>query len=188
MMRLAARFFALSLFFAPLAAAAQSTGTATTQVAVTPSASAYTAGYCVGSVQAVAGMIRPSGPGGTIVASVAIVDTTGTDAAMDLLVFTAAPTGTYVDNAACTVGSADQVRLQGLVSNTSFTCAKDSAGTTGICNASFALPLTAYSMVVGSLTPGPVNSSLIWVVAVMRATPTYGAAQKLYFNYKALPD
>ncbi len=90
--------------------------------------------------------------------------------------FNAAPTGTYVDNVACTVASADVARLAGVVPNTLFTCVKDQPTTTGICQATPALPVT-------TTATGSGNTNL-WVVPIMRGTPTYGASKllSLYFN------
>ena len=170
----------LALCAALFAAGAHAQGVSTAQVAVTPSASAYTAGYCLGGVLTVPQMFRPGNDGGTILSNVSIVDTTGANAAIDILIFNKLPTGTYTDNAACTVAAADQPYLVADVVNTTFTCLTDSATTTGICQASVG--------VLVSLANIPAVSSALWAVPIMRGTPTYGSSQKLYFNFKANPD
>lgn len=155
-------------------------GTATTRITVTPNAAAYNAADCVGGVLTVPGMVRINGPGGTIVAQVTITDTTGTDAAIDILFFDAAPTGTYTDHAACDIAAADTAHLVGLVENSTFTCIQDQATTIGTCQATPAVLITPASL--------PVKSSNIWAVPIMRGTPTYGAGASLYFFFKAFPD
>lgn len=161
---------------AVLPAAAQ---VSTSQVAVVPNASAYSAGQCVGGVLAVPNMVRVGGSlNGTIIADVDIVDTTGSDVSIDLFVFSQAPTGTYTDHAACTVAVADRAFLRGVILGANATCAKDSAGTTGICRGTPALSISQTGQ----------NSNALWFLPIMRGTPTYGAAQTLYFNITAMPQ
>lgn len=171
---------ALLMLAAALPAGAQ---TATAQVALTPTATAYSAGQCLGGVMTVNGLVRSNGVGGTIVTQIDIVDTTGSNAAVDLLIFNAKPTGTYTDQANCTVAAADQPRLVGLVPNATFTCAQDQPATTGICQATPAILVTA-----ATGTTSPVTATSFWVVAIMRGTPTYGSSKTLYFNFKGFPD
>ena len=154
--------------------------TATTQIAVTPNASAYTAGECLGGVLTVPGMIRVNGPGGTILTQLDIVDPTGANAAVNVMLFDAAPTGTYTDHTNCTIASADRAKLIGVVPSSSFVCQLDGTSATGICQATPAVLITAPSF--------PISSSNIWAVPIMVGTPTYGGAQTLYFNFKAFPD
>lgn len=172
----------LLLLVAPTCAFAQ--GTTTTQITFTPTATAYTAGQCLGPAGASAiitipGMVRPGGPGGTILTQISITDPTGADAAIDVLLFNALPTGTYTDHAACVVATADQPKLTGVASNALFTCTLDQATVTGICQATPAVLMTAKT---------PVTSSALYAVLIMRGTPTYGASKTLYVNFKAFPD
>ena len=151
----------------------------TSQVTVTPSASAYVSGYCLGGVLAVPNMVRVGGGTmGTIVVDVDIVDPTGSDATVDIFVFNQAPTGTYTDHANCTVAAADQPYLRGVIFGTSFTCALDEATTTGICRATPAQ----------SLMQGGLSSTNLWFLPIIRSTPTYGSGKTLYFNFTAMPQ
>jgi hypothetical protein len=168
-----------SFLIAPDVEAQVSYGTVT----VTPNAAAYVAGYCVGGVLTVPNMVAVGSPGGTIIIGVSIVDNTGTNASMDLMVFDRKPTGTYTDHAACTVATADQPYFVGIVPNTSFVSLTDIAGTTGLAQASPALPVLA------SNTAGtPPTTNALWVIPIMRGTPTYGASKALQFNFFAIPS
>lgn len=151
----------------------------TSQVAVVPNASAYSANQCIGGVLNVPLQVRVGGAlEGAIVADVDIVDTSGTNATIDLFVFSQAPTGTYADSTPCTIAAADQPYLRGVVFGTSFSCAVDSAGTTGICRATPALSITQTGQ----------QSNSLWYLPIVRTTPTYGASKKLYFNITAMPQ
>jgi hypothetical protein len=157
--------------------------TATSQVLVTPNAAAYTAGMNIGGILTIPGAIRPGGQGGTISAQVDIVDSTGSDAAIDIFFFNALPSGTYTDHTNFTLATADQSSLVGVIFNTSYSCAQDQPATHGICQSSISANATALT----SAKLPPVGSSL-WAVPIMRGTPTYGASQTLYFNFKFFPD
>lgn len=149
---------------------------AVTQIAVTPNSSAYTAGNCLGGVLVVGGLMR-GGQNTTILAQEEIVDSTGTNAQIDLYVFSQKPTGTYTDHAACNIAAADLKYQVGLVANTAFTCAKDSSSATGICQATISVLFL------------PIDTTLktMWVVPIVRSTPTYGASATLDFTFSALP-
>lgn len=154
--------------------------TATTQVKVLPNAGAYSAGNCLGGVLTIPGMVRAGHAGGTILAQVDIVDPTGANAAVDILFFNAAPTGTYTDHTACNVAVADQPFLVGTAVNTGFTCVLDQSVVTGLCQGTPTILITPAVL--------PAKTSNLWAVPIMRGTPTYGAGVTLYFNFKAFPD
>lgn len=177
-----------AVFVFAAVAAAMVSGHARAQVAsgtvtITPAAGAYTAAFCLGGVQAVPNLITIGHDGGTILTGTTIVDNTGTNAAVDLVVFNALPTGTYTDHAACTIAAADQPKIAGFVQNTTFSAMTDSAGTTGIETATPALPVTVQGPGGGK----PIVSTL-WILPIMRGTPTYGAAKTLTLTVFALPD
>jgi len=179
---------------AAIACAQGITGTVTTQVVIVPTSTAYSAGQCFGNagasaIQPLANLILPSGPGGTWFIGVTLVDSTGSDPAIDFLVFNNAPVGTYTDHANCVVNASDQSYLQGFVSITSTNCIQDQSAATGICQVTGALliPLTANFSVTGP-SGGGTRSNTIWIVPIMRGTPTYGSSKSIYINYKAYPD
>ena len=153
--------------------------TVTSQLSITPNASAYTSGYCLGGVQYVPNMIVAGGLGGTIITGVDIIDNTATNATIDIWIFNKLPTGTYTDHAGCTVASADQPYLVGVIYGALATCSSDSAGTTGMCQSTPAVPISA-----SSYPPTPA----LYMVPVVRGTPTYGSTKTLLINIKALPD
>lgn len=150
---------------------------------ITPNSNIYVSAYCLGGVQAVPNLITIGHDGGTIITGATLVDSTGTNAAVDLVVFNAAPTGTYTDHAACTIASADQSKIAGFIQNTTFSAMVDSGSATGIEMATPALPI----VVTGPNGGKPILTTL-WVLPIVRATPTYGAAKTLTLTIYALPD
>jgi hypothetical protein len=181
------RLFCLLATLAALMASPALAQVSTSQVSVTPNAAQYTAAYCLGGVLNVPNLVRSGGSAnGTIIVDVDIVDTTGSDVSIDLFVFSQAPTGTYTDHAACTIAAADQAYLKGVIPGSTFTCAKDSAGSTGICRATPALSVTQ----TAGTTSAPIlpTSTSLWFVPIIRGTPTYGSGQTLYFNITAMPQ
>lgn len=152
---------------------------ATSQVAVTPNSGAYSAGQCVGGVLAVPNMVRAGGGlNGGIIVDVDIVDSSATNATIDLFVFAQAPTGTYTDHATCTIAAADRPFLQGVIFGAAATCAVDGGSTTGICRSTPAL----------SITQDTLMSNVLWFLPIVRTTPTYGASKTLFFNITAMPQ
>lgn len=151
----------------------------TSQVSVTPASAAYSAAQCIGGVLTVPDMVRTGRfVSGAIIVDVDIVDTSATNATIDLLVFSQAPTGTYTDRTACVVAAADQAFLQGAIFGSSFTCAVDSGSATGICRATPALAITQKSS----------TNNALWFLPIMRSTPTYGTGKTLFFNITAVPQ
>lgn len=151
------------------------------QVTVTPNASAYSAGQCLGGVLPVPNAVRVAGPGGARLTGVSFVDpqhqSTANDALM-LLVFTAKPTGTYTDHSNCQVAAGDAGSLAGVLSIGSSNCVQDEGPATTICTITPTLPLNVTM---------PVTLGTIWVVPVVVATPTYGSSATLYFNFMIEP-
>jgi hypothetical protein len=169
----------LALCLAALPAASEVGGVSQQQVAVTPTATAYVAGYCLGGVLAVPNMLTVQGPGGTVLAGFTFVDPAGQTAAndaMSLLIFNAAPTGTYTDHAACAVAAADQPHLVGLAIVAAANCLAIASSAT-VCQTEPNIPVNAAM---------PIGSSNLWVVPIITATPTYGTTT-LYFNFAATP-
>ncbi len=175
--------FLLTLGFTAfvVAAMAQTMSVATTQVTVTPNAAAYSAGQCIGGVLTVPNMVRVGGPGGTILSGVTLVDPqhqTAANDAMDLLVFSSLPSGTYTDHANCQVAAADASKLAGFVTIAAGNCTQDQGPANTVCTITPALPVS---------TAMPVVSTNLYVVPIAKATPTYGAAASLFFSFMATP-
>lgn len=176
----------LALAAAPLPVAAQSLPSVSQQqVQVTPAASAYTAGNCLGGVLTVPNMVRAGGPGGTVIKGFTFVDPAGQSAANDamtVLVFKQAPTGTYTDHAACALASADQPYLVGIFAIGSGGCTViDSAAT--VCEV---LPNLPVNVNPNTPTQAAITNTSLWFVPIIAATPTYGTTT-LYFNFAATP-
>jgi hypothetical protein len=162
-------------------ALAQQVSVSTQQVPVTPNASAYSAGQCLGGVLTVPQMVRSGSYGGTVLAGIELVDPAGQSAANDVIkffVFNKQPTGTYNDHATCTMASADLPYLVGVTAFVSGGCVQDGGPATTVCEVLPNLPLTSSQL--------PPVSSNLWVVPVVTASPTYGAVT-LYFNFAATP-
>jgi hypothetical protein len=159
-------------------AQAQPMSAAQTQVQITPNSAAYSAGQCLGGVLTLPNMVRPSGPGGTILSGVSFIDSTHQSVASDamtLLVFTAAPTGTYTDHANCQVAAADVPNLAGALSIASSNCVQEQGPTTTVCTITPSLPLNVTM---------PVKSSNLWVVPItVTRRPTAPAPRS--FNFMA---
>jgi hypothetical protein len=170
---------ALALLAAMLSPAfGQDRSVSIAQVTVVPNAAAYTAGNCLGGVLTVPGVTRTQGQSGAKLIGVSFVDgahNTVANDAMTLFVFDAPPiNGTYADHAACNIAAADLPNLIGAVSIGAANCAQDAATNT-VCTITPTLPIT--------VRPQPVVRNSIYVLPVVAATPTYGAAMTLYFNF-----
>jgi hypothetical protein len=130
-------------------------------------------------------VVRPSGTGGTIIASEVITDLSGKNVSPDIFFFKAQPTGTYTNNTTCSITAADAANMIGLVQSTSFTCSLASASTVGICQAE--IPVLINSTPISSTNTQPVVASTVWAIAIERAATSYGTTS-LYFNFQAFPD
>jgi hypothetical protein len=175
-----------ALFAAPVRAQSSNYSNAvlTSSVTITPNASAYSAGQCLGGILAVPGMIRPASPGGTIIQGVTLVDPahqTAANDAMNIWVFNQLPTGTYTDHAACNLAAADIGKFVGTIPIAAANCMLDAAPTNTICSVTTSLYLTALPP---NITGG---SSSLWFVPVITATPTYGA-NNLTLTIKSQPN
>jgi len=138
--------------------------------------SAYTAGFCVGGLMTFINAARASGRGTGLVQSVTIADSTGQDAAMDLVLFSTNPINSnFVDHAACNVAPADEGNIIGIVHVTD--CAALGTGG-GLCQAlQLALPYT-----LGS------GNTQMWGVLITRGTPTYAGANNVFVKIAFLED
>lgn len=172
----------LLLLALPPAARAQTKSVSWQQVVVTPNASAYSAGQCIGGVLTLPAMFNPQGPGGTVLTSFTFVDPQHQSTANDALsiwIFNAPPSGSYTDHAGCAVAAADLPILVGVITVASSNCAQDSGPATTICTINnFALALAGMF---------PVINPNLYAVAIAAGTPTYGSSAKLYFNFMATP-
>jgi hypothetical protein len=187
-MKRCARALALTTAFAFLGincAQAQTKSVALAQVTVTPNSAAYSAGQCLGGVLTLPNMVQPQGLGGTLLGAVTFVDPQHQSAANDalnILFFNKLPTGTYTDHANCQVAAADAPNLVGVLSIVSSNCVQDQGPTTTICTlipgGGSGLPLNA---------PMPIAASTLWAVAIVAATPTYGASASLFFTFAGMP-
>lgn len=146
----------------------------TGQIAVTPNAAAYVSGYCLGGVIAVPNLVRVGQNGGTQVIGATIVDSTATNAAVDILVFSRKPTGTYADHAACAVATADLPYLAGAILNTTFIVVSPIEQAT-----------PQITIVASNAAGTPPVTSALWFVPIVRATPTYGASATLWFTFSS---
>lgn len=173
----------LALMASP--ALAQEKLTVTSQVTIVPAVPAYVAGYCLGGVMTVPGLVRPSGTGGTIIESETIVDLSGKDVSPDIFFFKAKPTGTYTDHSTCSISAADAVNMIGLVQSASFSCSLASASTIGVCQSW--VPIHLNTTPISTTSTPPVISSNVWAIAIARAATSYGTTS-LYFNFQAWPD
>jgi len=168
------RTFVLALLLLlSLGASAEARLAESAVVQFTPSASAYTSGQCIGpagasAVQTLA-FVAPSGQGGALITDAEIVDDSGQGPNVDLYLFTAPPSGTYTDQATCSLAAADEDNVIGPISFTSFTA----LGTPK--TARLGSLLTAINTQAGA----PVSSASVWFVLVSRGTPTFGAAHKI---------
>jgi hypothetical protein len=164
-----------------LSARAQTLSVASSQVTFTATAGAYSAGQCLGGVLTVPGLVRPGGPGGAMLTGVSFLDAahqTAANDAMDILLFSQAPSGTYTDQANCQVASADRTKFIGTVSIAAANCTQDQGPTTTLCTITPTFPLVSL--------PLPVVSGTVFAVPIVKATPTYGAIT-LIFNFLATP-
>jgi hypothetical protein len=147
------------------------------RISVTPtiSTSAYTSGDVVGGLMTFANAARISGGSG-IVQSILVLDKTQAQrAAMDLLFFDRSVT-VASDNAAVAMSDADMAYCLGIVPigpyNTAF------PGT----------PLNSISTLTNIGLPFVLNGTDLYVVAVVRAAPTYVATSDLVFILGILQD
>ena len=141
--------------------------TATSQVSVTPNASAYSTGNCLGTVQPVPQLVVTGSFGGTIIANIDITDSSGTNAPIDILFFSQKPVGTYTDKSACTLNAQDVQSFVGFTLNTSFASIKDAGTTAG---AELAAPALAITLP----TPGQ-GAQIVYALPIIRGSATYAS-------------
>jgi hypothetical protein len=151
--------------------------TVSVTVAPTVTAGAYSAGFCVGGLETFTGAARTGGPGSGMAQSAAIIDVSGQDSAIDLVLFNANPTNsTFVDHAACTVNNADLGKIIGIAQATD--CTLVGATAPGVCQ-------SQQQSVPFALGGG--NTSL-YAVAIARGTPTYLATTSVTVRLTLLED
>jgi hypothetical protein len=131
---------------------------------ITPNASAYVAANCLGTLWTVTSAVRAGASSGHV-ESMTVADTSGQDAAIDAIIFTASPThSTFTDHAACAVNASDLGLVAGVVHITDAV----TLGTPGVTQAQQqGLPFSG------------LTSQTLYVQLVVRGTPTYGATQTL---------
>ena len=133
----------------------------------TPSTSAYSTGYSLGGVQSISGQ-----PLGGIVANVSCQLSSGTFAgSIDLLLFSAQP-GTYADNAAVTLSTADQALLQGVIHLTDVTSLGGAVTSVQGTNLGFVYALSG---------AGPTGT--FYVLPTVRASVTFAASSTVACNF-----
>lgn len=150
----------------------------TVTFAITPTTGVRTAGDCLGTTQVGYGMLRPGGPGGSVVVGITTIDTAAQSAAnnaLNIWIFNAAPTGTYTDKTACNVAAADQPNLVGVIVTASTDCVIDKTPSVTICTKNVVIPVS-----------GTAGSSL-WFQANTVATPNFGT-NTYYIKVKAQPN
>ena len=172
----------LALVFLAVPALAQTKSVSLAQITVTPNASAYSAGQCLGGVLTLPGMIQPSGPGGTLMGAVTFVDpqNQGTTAdQVNILLFNKQPTGTYTDHSTCTLAAADAPNLVAILPIATANCSSTGLSAT-VCTLipNMGVPVN------GAM---PIVSSNLWAIPVINGTPNYGASASLYFTFSATP-
>lgn len=128
--------------------------------------SAYVSGDVIDGPQTLVGI----GASHRLLTDIVIVDQDGEKAAIDFFFFNALPTGTYTDNAAFAVDSADYAKLIGVVS----VVAGDyvDAGSDAIAQKT---PI--------NLEINPTADDNLYFIPVVRGTPTYAAATDLRFDF-----
>ena len=136
----------------------------------TPSTSAYSSGYSLGGVQAIA-----TQPLGAIIANVSCQLSSGTfSGSIDLDVFNAQP-GTYADDAAVTLSVADQAALVGVIHLTDVTSQGGAVTSVQAINAAFAYGLNQSG-----------NNGTLYVLPIVRASVTFAASSTVACNFNTL--
>lgn len=144
-------------------------------VSPTISASAYTSGAVLGGIQTITSAARKNG-GSVTVQSLDVLDSAHQNVAIDLLFFSASPTGTWTDGSAPTWSTGDKAAYLGRVSlvTTDYT----TSGGIGTGHPLFQSPV---------LVAGGATTSL-FMVPVVQATPTYGSTTAISFRLGLLRD
>lgn len=136
----------------------------------TPSTTAYASGYSLGGVQAIA-----TQPLGAIIANVSCSLSSGTfSGSIDLDVFNAVP-GTYADNAAVTLSTADQAALVGVIHMTDVTSQGGAATSVQAINAAFAYGLNQSG-----------NNGTLYVLPIVRSAVTFAASSAVACNFNTV--
>lgn len=144
----------------------------TPTISITP---AYTAGDVLGGLQTISNAARTSGGSGQVLSICVLDKTQAQRASMDLLFFDRTVT-VAADNAAVAMSDADMANCLGVVPIYSYNTAWP--GT----------PLNSISTNVAVNMPFVLDGTDLFVVAVVRTTPTYVATSDLIFTYTILQD
>ncbi len=163
----------LALTGAPSSAWAQAGSIAGSQVIITPAATAYAAGQCLGGVLTAPGLIRSGGQGGAILDGVNFVDpnhnTTANDA-QTIWIFNVQPVGTYTNQLACSLAAADIPNLVGFATILAGNCFTDTAAsTTCTINPNLAVSPAATAYPIATSATSAAGSFLLTFASV----PTY---------------
>jgi hypothetical protein len=144
---------------------------------VTPTISTgiYASGDVLGGLQTISNAVRKAGGSGTILSVLVLDKTQAQRAAMDLLFFDRSVT-VAADNAAVAMSDADMANCLGVISIGPYQTAWP--GT----------PLNSISTLLNVGLPIVCNGADLFVVPVVRATPTYVATTDLEFKYTILQD
>jgi hypothetical protein len=148
------------------------------RTAITPTISttpAYTAGDVLGTLQTISNAARTSGGTGQVLSICVLDKTQAQRASMDLLFFDRTVT-VAADNAAVAMSDADMAFCLGVIPIYSYNTAWP--GT----------PLNSISTNVAVNMPFVLNGTDLFVVPVVRTTPTYVATNDLVFTYTLLQD
>ena len=141
---------------------------------------AYTAGDVVGGALAITSAATrvSSNKGGTaVLLSLSVIETGTQKPALDILLFSALPTGTYTDNVAPTISTADIANCMGKVSV--LAADYNTVGTLSIAT-------LAVGVVIAVGTA--VASTTIYAVPVTSGTPTFSATTSLQIKFGFLQD
>lgn len=144
------------------------TSQAVVQVPVVPtvSTSAYVAGYVVGGIQTLTGIVSPRGSG--FLDSLLILDKSNQKAPFDILLFDSLPAGPYVDHTSFVWGGTDDQHLIARI-----------AVASGDYDAPGGEAVAQYGALFIALQAA--SGFNIYAVAVTSGTPTYTSSSALRF-------
>lgn len=131
-------------------------------------AGAYSANDIIGGDMTLSG----AGVNTNFLAHIMIYDDAGQKARIDFFIFDAPLTGTYTDNAAFSIATADKPNLRGFASVVASDYIDAGSDAVGQTSSSPNIPINR--------APGENN---LYIVAVVRGTPTYAAVTDLRFEF-----
>lgn len=137
-------------------------------VSIAATTGAYVAGQQVGVPVEIQNAVEDSGSTGTI-ESISIQDPAKQDAAMDLIFFDQAPSA-GADKVAWAPSAADLVKILGVVKVSATTPYSDGSALSVGSILNIGLKIKAWKAAANQ------SNSSVWVLAVARGTPNYGAS------------